>query len=654
MAEDKLFKELLKPEILKIGWYLAQGDSRDDFVRDPVGHKDYAVNLSARLEFAIEQIQSQVYRPRYLIEVDVPKSALSVRPGNVLPIEEAAILHAAIYLLAPKLDRKLPANIYSYRLHKEWGKRASKGQSLFREVEIEVPFLKSQTIRSISLFDAWYERWPAFEEDAKKKYQNEGYSYLTKTDIFSFFEHIDLNYLQNLIRAQLKTKEEKLLQLIFTILNSWTRVTSTGMPINRGIPQGNEVSSFLGNLILIPLDHQLDSFCKSCGGWWARYVDDVKVYTRTENDARKAVFVINQALRQMHLNLQGTKTEILTGKVLEEEHTNTKLDAVNSAFENIQKLTQQNGNHAKQITAELKKISSYLSDFTRGVPQSVRGMKGKRNRLFRRLLTVYGFAKRTHKGLFEAVYAAISELPDLRVLKSCLAYLKKMDLHYHNDITQRLLKLLEDGSLPFPYQQASVLDTIVHLHPPKNIVSNISSWTRKFAMGPSLNKKSDWLVIQKAIELIAASPYNGKYINAISEHYCKHEHSFVRRAAVMILPRANCEVSKQLYALSRHPDSGVSRLAQYLLRLMTDKQYAQKELSDFKKMSQADNAIIRRIYILYALSSSTDQEIANCTYKTVSECFNKTKSAKMKWHQKELLDRTKWSLKTSTDGARNE
>jgi hypothetical protein len=78
MASDRLFKDLCKPELMKIGWHLAQGDSRDDFVRDPIGNADFAAELTERLRFLIEQIQHGRYRPRHLIEVDVPKSGLSV------------------------------------------------------------------------------------------------------------------------------------------------------------------------------------------------------------------------------------------------------------------------------------------------------------------------------------------------------------------------------------------------------------------------------------------------------------------------------------------------------------------------------------------------------------------------------------------------
>lgn len=638
MADNQLFKELLKPDILKIGWHLAQGDSRDDFVRDPVGYADYAANLSARLGFVIKQIQSGRYRPRHLIEVDIPKSGLSVRPGNVLPIEEASILHAAVYLLAPKLDKKLSKSVYSYRLHRDWKKKAQKGRSMFREVEIEIPFLKGRTIRKISLFDAWYERWPAFEDDAKKQWKTNRYTHLTKTDIFSFFEHIDLRFLQDSIRAQLRTEEEKLLQLVFTILNSWTRAASTGMPINRGIPQGNEVSSFFGNIVLIPLDRALDKFCKESNGWWARYVDDIKVYTRSEKDARRVVFVINESLRQMHLNLQGSKTEILFGEDLKKEHDNDKLDKVNAACSRIQKLSNVQASQ-KEITKELRGISPYFRDFTRRSISTIFRMKSKENRLFRRLLAAYGAAGRTRKGLSETIYTVISELPDLRVLKSSLAYLKKLGIKYHDDIVDKLLKLLEDDILLFPYQKAAVLEALIELHP--NDSKNISSRVRKFAFGTNLRKFSHWLVIQKAIEVIAVYPYRDNHIPKISDTFSNHEHPLVRRAAIMLLPRSNTEVRKRLNEYSRHPDHGVSSLANYLVRLSTDTKYAMQELDRFKKMNCSDNAIIHRIHVLYAASVSDKSEIAKKVNET-SQCFARSKSSKIKWHKAEIEKRTMW------------
>jgi len=89
------------------------------------------------------------------------------------------------------------------------------------------------------------------------------------------------------------------------ILHSWTRRTPAGIRIGRGIPQGNNVSSFLGNVYLAPLDKILVAFARKTGAVWFRYVDDIKVFTKRFNDARDAVFLINGGLRNLHLNLQG-------------------------------------------------------------------------------------------------------------------------------------------------------------------------------------------------------------------------------------------------------------------------------------------------------------------------------------------------------------
>jgi len=127
-------------------------------------------------------------------------------------------------------------------------------------------------------------------KEAIKACTEEGYTHLTKTDITAYFENIDLGLLEILIRSLLKREEDKIIQLLFRILDAWTRMTSTGTPIGRGIPQGNEVSSFLGNIYLIPLDRELIRFCKEHNGKWFRYVDDVKVFTRSEEDARSNCF----------------------------------------------------------------------------------------------------------------------------------------------------------------------------------------------------------------------------------------------------------------------------------------------------------------------------------------------------------------------------
>ena len=41
---------------------------------------------------------------------------------------EAMILHAIVFLTAPKLDKRISGQVFSFRLVSDWEKKASKGE----------------------------------------------------------------------------------------------------------------------------------------------------------------------------------------------------------------------------------------------------------------------------------------------------------------------------------------------------------------------------------------------------------------------------------------------------------------------------------------------------------------------------------------------
>lgn len=637
VAHDQLFKELCKPEVMRVGWYLAQADSRDDFVTDPVGHADFASNLDDRLQHVVEQVKTLRYRPRHLLEIDIPKSGLSVRPGNVLPIEEAALLHAIVYLMAPLLDKKLDSAVYSYRLHPDWKKRVKRRDSLFQEAPVEFPFLKRETLRSISPFEAWYELWPDFEAEAIKAYTEEGYTHLTKTDITAYFENIDLRLLESQLRTLLKREEDKVLQVLFRILEGWTRVTSAGTPIGRGIPQGNEIGSFLANLYLVHLDRALSQFCRKHDAKWFRYVDDVKVFTKSEHDARQAVFVINEALRALHLNLQGSKTEVVSGEKLKYELDNTDIEAVDEAINRVRKLDPRRPFDRKLITKHLEPLRSLRSRFTRGLPGSVSSLDGKQNRLFRRMMTLFGICQRPH--FTQAALTAMKQLPDMRVLQKSLMYLSQLDFSTHQKTLEELFKVLEAEELPFPYQVAVVLETVARLHPsdPNGVASRIRTH--------ALKNKQHWVVIQRALEAIAVYPYQPRFALKLAEKFLRHPHPMVRRAACVLLTRSpKHEVRKRLSALIYHADPGVSRIALYFQRLVQDKEFAKQELARMRKGSTHDFAFQRAVPRLYALAATESEEIAREVHGYVAG-LGSTRSRKNTWQREQVLKLTEWAIK---------
>jgi hypothetical protein len=636
VAGDRLFKQLCSPNVIRVGWHLAQADSRDDFVTDPIAHADFAFNLQRRLNHLIEQIQSNRYRPRHLLEIDVPKSGLSVRPGNVLPIEEATLLHAITYLLAPLLDKKLDKAVFSYRLHPEWKKRVRKRDSLFRKAEVDTPFLRRGTVRSINPFDAWYERWPAFEEAARQACTTEGFTHVTKTDITAYFENIDLRLLDVQIRTLLRRDEGKLLELLFRVLEGWTRATSAGTPIGRGIPQGNEVSSFLGNLYVLPLDRALTAFCKKREARWLRYVDDVKVFTKSERDAREVVFVINDTLRSLHLNLQGSKTRVLSGDDLVEELDDRELAEVSSAIDSVRKLNPRKPSDARAMTQRLRPLNKIASRFRRNLPRSVKNLDGKDNRLFRRLLTAYGLCQRPR--LRTAALEATKALPDLRILRKTLTYLCQLTFSTHRGSFSELMSLLENGAFPFPFQVATVLASLADLHP-MDASSSDTSRIRRYA----LSGTAHWHVIAKALEATVTLPYAPSRCFRLANRFLSHEHPFVRRAACLLMVRGRAaQVRKRLEELAYHPDRGVSRLSLFLRRLILDSQVAEQEVSRLRHSQGSDYVLLRSLPQVYALGTTESKSTALAVNGFLGQ-LPPSRSAKLMWHRAEILARTNWA-----------
>lgn len=256
---------------------------------------------------------SESYYPKPLLEIDVPKSSPAVRPGSVPEVEDRIVTYAIIYLIAPCLDKKLPEGVYSYRLKPEKTR-----DRLFHDHEIlKFPFLKKRTIQiRIDIVEPWYEQWPKFIEISRHTFEEEGYRHLAISDIVSYFENISLEILRDEILLKHLSKEQKIINLLTHILEYWTWKSCEGKPVLRGIPQGNDVSSFLGNVYLLPLDEEFEKFSKKEEIKYFRYMDDVKIFSKDESVARECIFIMNNLLRKLHLNIQGEKPLFYKEKTL--------------------------------------------------------------------------------------------------------------------------------------------------------------------------------------------------------------------------------------------------------------------------------------------------------------------------------------------------
>ncbi len=632
MARNVLYKHLCTPETLRIGWHLAQRDSRDNFLRDVVGYADFAASLSETITYVLRDLVARRFQPRHILEIDVPKSGLSVRPGNVLPMPDAVVLHAIVLLIAPRLDRRLSDQAFSYRLAKDWEKRISKGHGMFRQAPRDIPFLRNATIRQFDPFESWYDAWPEFDRTRRDAVLSDGYTHLTRTDITAYFENIDLRILENALRETLPN-EPVLVQLLLRILAAWTRRTEGGTPVGRGIPQGNDVSSFLANIYLLPLDKALIAFCKKHDATWFRYVDDIDVYTHSAEAARAVVFEINESLRALHLNLQGSKTEILTGDDLVIEHENSDQLLLDRIWSVIDRLDCRARANAKTVTALLSDLRPLTKRFRRGLPASVRKLGKWDNRTLRRLMTCYGKTGRPY--LKNVALACLKELPELRMLNKSLAYLGQLDYQLHRELVVKMLGMLEDGVFPLSYQTARVIEQIGVMHP--ETFGSIASRVRRYALA----SKRDWTVRQKAGETIAVYPYREDHAASVASKLLDDPEPWVRRAGLVLLTRGKVQtVRERLQDLAYHPDPPLNELALYYDRHLRDDSFAQQQLRMLRKGSQTDLSLSRQVTRWWLVSCNPSKRVVN-NLRGYLEGI-KSKSARICWHRDSLLKRTEW------------
>jgi len=99
--DNRLYKKLSSINVLKRAWHLVRNDARTDFIPDNYRYSDFGFNLEDNLKCIQEDLLGESYYPKPLLEIDVPKSSLAVRPGSVPEIEDRIVTYAIIYLIAP-------------------------------------------------------------------------------------------------------------------------------------------------------------------------------------------------------------------------------------------------------------------------------------------------------------------------------------------------------------------------------------------------------------------------------------------------------------------------------------------------------------------------------------------------------------------------
>ncbi|MFZ2544462.1 MAG: RNA-directed DNA polymerase [Candidatus Saccharimonadales bacterium] len=247
-----------------------------NFVRFPFEYDIFHYGSTDLIKSIREQLVADSYQFSHCTIAEVPKGKNAVRPGALLSIRD----QFAYTLLGDKLYSYIRPELMDIQGVSDFGYQ-------FEPIEFEDSWFRSQ-------FSCW-EKW---KFDSLDKI-NSGAQFVVFTDVTGCYENIDINLLMSDLR-RIGTPAP-LIKPIRNALKAW------GIIDTKGLPQGLSTSHLLAKLYLSQIDRDM----KSLGYTQTRFVDDIRIFCSTLNEAKKALADLTQVLRKRGLNMQSAKLKIM-------------------------------------------------------------------------------------------------------------------------------------------------------------------------------------------------------------------------------------------------------------------------------------------------------------------------------------------------------
>jgi RNA-directed DNA polymerase len=233
---------------------------------DHVTVEDFTRQLNRNLEKLAAQLQSGTYRPQAVRRVNIPKPGTNeTRPLGIPTVRDRVVQGALRHVLEPIFERAFAEHSYGFRPD-----RGCK-----------------DALRRV---DEWL----------KKEYR-----YVVDVDLKSYFDTIPHDKLLAEVRKHVA--DSRVLGLIEAFLQAEIMDGMQHWTPTSGAPQGAVLSPLLSNLYL----HDLDHLVAQAGFEMTRYADDLVIQCRTQEEAERALALVQTWTAARGLTLHPTKTKIV-------------------------------------------------------------------------------------------------------------------------------------------------------------------------------------------------------------------------------------------------------------------------------------------------------------------------------------------------------
>lgn len=195
---------------------------------DGMQTKELRTWLKANWPQIKEQLLDGTYRPKPVLRKTIPKPDGGRRNLGIPTVLDRFIQQALLQTLAPIFSPQFSVSSYAYQ----------EGRSAHDAVR------------------------------AARRFVADGNEWVVDLDIEKFFDHVNHDILMRLVAE--KVHDKRVLKLIGRFLRSGVMVEGVVMGTEEGTPQGGPLSPLLSNIMLDPLDRELERR----GLCFCRYADD--------------------------------------------------------------------------------------------------------------------------------------------------------------------------------------------------------------------------------------------------------------------------------------------------------------------------------------------------------------------------------------------
>ncbi len=252
-------------------------------------YSDYAISADRLLQDLGDRLKRGVYEPSPARKVFLPKPSGVLRPYTLLTVEDQIVYQAAVNVVAEQFAKRV-----RHRYYKEVFGHLYAGKA------------------STWFYRKWSSGYKAFNDACRDAFKH-GFRHAASFDLTACYDSIDHRVLRHFLQSY--GCDAPFCKMLTGWLSKWTS-TDRNIFHDHGIPQGPLGSGLLAEVVLQHFD---DNRGKPKRVRYLRYVDDIRLFSKSETDLRRMLVNLDKLSKDIGLFPQTSKIEIHKVSGIEEE-----------------------------------------------------------------------------------------------------------------------------------------------------------------------------------------------------------------------------------------------------------------------------------------------------------------------------------------------